>query len=135
MEKIVSQLDAAGYYVCPSVADESPEEPGKFLIPGGCVDLLPPDELPGKRYRHDGEGWIEEDIPSLPEPEPDLEPEPDRKAQILAELADIDASSIRPSREIAVAIASSASVPEFAASKLASLEARAHALRLELATL
>lgn len=135
MEKIVSQLDAAGYYVCPAVADESPEEPGNFLIPGGCVDLLPPDEAPGKRYRPDGEVWIEEDIPSVLEPEPPLDTGPDRKAEILAELCDIDASSIRPSREVAAAISAASPIPEFSASKLAALEARALALRQELATL
>lgn len=74
MEKIVSQLDEKGYFVCAVVADESPLEPGVFLIPGGAVDIAPPNEIePGKMYRISGEGWMSEDIPA-PEPEPEPEP-------------------------------------------------------------
>lgn len=58
MEKISSQLDADGYFVGVVIADESPLEPGVFLIPGGAVDLPPPEAVAGKRYRPDGlGGW------------------------------------------------------------------------------
>ena len=40
--KIVSQLNAAGYFVGPVEADESPLEPGVYLIPGGAIDVPPP---------------------------------------------------------------------------------------------
>lgn len=74
MEKIVSQMDENGYFVCAVVADESPLEPGVFLIPGGAVDIAPPNEIePGKMYKVSGEGWVSEDIPA-PEPEPEPEP-------------------------------------------------------------
>ena len=62
--KTVSQLDFTGFFVCAVEADESPLEPGVFLIPGGAIDRAPPKILePGKRYRPWGYGWRGEDIP------------------------------------------------------------------------
>jgi len=60
MEKLISQLNADGYFVGTATADESPLEPGVFLIPGGAVDMAPPDLQPGKVYkpRSDGSGWV-----------------------------------------------------------------------------
>lgn len=60
MEKIVSQLDVDGFLVGPVVADESPLEPGVFLIPGGAIDQALPDPFdPGKCYKpDDAGGWI-----------------------------------------------------------------------------
>ncbi|WP_241074811.1 tail fiber assembly protein [Achromobacter insuavis] len=63
-QKIVSQLGPDGYLVGPTVADESPLEPGVFLTPGGAIDRPPPDRMEsGKAYRpaEDGDGWIEEE--------------------------------------------------------------------------
>ena len=72
-QKIVSQLDAEGYFVCPTFADESPLEPGVFLLPGGAIDKEPPKTIEeGKRYRPWGSGWRSEDIP-----QPDTEPTPE----------------------------------------------------------
>lgn len=69
MQKIVSQLDALGYFVTAVVADESPLEPGVFLLPAGAVDLSPPENLtPGKRYRPDGSAWMEDDAPKPEKP-------------------------------------------------------------------
>lgn len=40
--KPVSQIDRAGYFVRVTFADESPLEPGVWLLPAGTVDALPP---------------------------------------------------------------------------------------------
>ena len=72
--KIVSQLDADGYFVGLTAADESPLEPGVFLIPGGAVDASPPVVPDGHRARWSN-GWAFEAIPQ-PEPEPEPPPPP-----------------------------------------------------------
>ena len=72
--KIVSQLDADGYFVGLTIADESPLEPGVFLIPGGAVDVEPPAIPQGHRARWSN-GWAFEAIPQ-PEPEPEPPPRP-----------------------------------------------------------
>lgn len=46
--KIVSQLDANGYFVAAVEADQSPLEPEVFLIPGGAIDVAPPTIPQGK---------------------------------------------------------------------------------------
>ena len=70
--KTVSQLDAQGFFVGTTEADESPLEPGEYLIPGGCVDAPAPTIPSGQRARW-ADGWAFEDIPA---PEPDPVPEP-----------------------------------------------------------
>ena len=70
--KIVSQLDADGYFVGLTAADESPLEPGVFLIPGGAVDVEPPVVPDGHRARWSN-GWA---VEAIPQPEPEPEPEP-----------------------------------------------------------
>jgi hypothetical protein len=70
--KTVSQLNASGYFTGPVIADESPLEPGVYLIPGGCVDAPAPTIPSGQRARW-ADGWVFEDIPA-PEPEPVPEP-------------------------------------------------------------
>jgi hypothetical protein len=74
--KQVVQLDAAGYFVGITVADESPLEPGIFILPGGAVDAKVPNVPQGKRAKWEG-SWVFEDIPqSTPESEPEpLTPE------------------------------------------------------------
>ena len=64
--KQVCQLNAAGYFTGLVTADESPLEPGVFLIPGGCVDAPTPTISEGQRAKWNG-SWVVEDIP---EPEP-----------------------------------------------------------------
>lgn len=76
MEKIVSQLDAGGYFVAPVVADESPLEPGSFLIPGGAVDVLPPVVPEGSRARWIGSAFVFEPIPAEESAEPLTPAEP-----------------------------------------------------------
>jgi hypothetical protein len=67
--KQVIQLDAAGYFVGFATADESPLEPGVFLIPGGCIEAPTPAVPEGQRAKWNG-AWVFEDIPQ-PEPEPE----------------------------------------------------------------
>ncbi len=56
--KTVFQLDRAGHYVGLTEADESPLEPGEFLIPAGCVSTPPPEAWPDDKWpRWNGAGW------------------------------------------------------------------------------
>lgn len=68
--KIVSQLNAAGYFVGPVEADESPLEPGKLHIPGGAIDQSPPDIPQGMRARWVSGAWQFEPLSLEPDPEP-----------------------------------------------------------------
>lgn len=64
MEKIVSQLNSDGFYVGPAIADMSPLEPGVFLMPGGAVDIAPPESMENdKRYRVVDGRWSAEALP------------------------------------------------------------------------
>ena len=76
MDKIVSQLDAQGYFVCQVTSDRSPLEDGVFLIPGGAVDADPPVVPEGKRARWNGAGFDLEDIPQPAVPQPAVPPAP-----------------------------------------------------------
>lgn len=58
MSKTVYQTDRNGNYVGPMLADESPLEPGVFLIPAGCVETAPPSIPAGKMARWTGAAWI-----------------------------------------------------------------------------
>lgn len=70
MEKIVSQLDAKGFFIGAVTAYPSPLESGVFHIPGGAVDALPPEPAePGKRYAWRQDRWEEQALPEFPEPE------------------------------------------------------------------
>ncbi|WMD23110.1 tail fiber assembly protein [Achromobacter seleniivolatilans] len=70
MEKLVSQLDASGWFVGQVKADPSPLEPGVYLLPGGSVDIPPPEALrQDKRYLFQDGGWLEEDAPQLAGPD------------------------------------------------------------------
>ncbi|KAB2524850.1 hypothetical protein BJN42_26665 [Pseudomonas koreensis] len=55
--KIVYQTDHLGLYVGETEADESPLEPGVFLIPGGCVEVPPPQAPEFKRAYWTGSAW------------------------------------------------------------------------------
>lgn len=73
--KNVCQLDGAGYFVGLVEADESPLEPGVFLIPGGAVDVEAPEIPAGKRAKWMGDSWVLEDVSSDVAPDPDpIEP-------------------------------------------------------------
>jgi len=125
--KTVYQLDQNGAYLGETIAHKSPLEPGVYLIPGGCVETAPPETKEGQIAVWDGV-WT---LVDLPEPEKPKEPTAKeiaaqkistRKAQIGAELAEIDAKSIRPLRAGET-------------DRLVALEKQASALRSELAKL
>ena len=56
--KTAYQFSAAGVYLGPTEADESPLEPGVFLLPARCTFTPPPDDVPdGKVARWSGTAW------------------------------------------------------------------------------
>lgn len=58
MSKTVYQTDNAGLYTGPTQADESPLEPGVYLLPAGAVDQPPPNEWSEDRWpRWNGVAW------------------------------------------------------------------------------
>lgn len=67
--KQVAQLDANGYFCGFTVADESPLEPGVFLLPANTVDAQLPEIPNNKRAKWDGE-WVIQELPQIK-----LEPE------------------------------------------------------------
>lgn len=69
--KQVIQLTFEGYFAGVTIADESPLEPGVFLLPAGCIDAPVPRIPEGKLAKWDG-AWVFEDIP-----EPEVEEEPE----------------------------------------------------------
>jgi hypothetical protein len=69
--KIVSQLDSLGYFVAPVVADPSPRQKGAFLIPGGAIDVPPPNIPDGKVALWQGASWA---FVNPPEPEQEIPP-------------------------------------------------------------
>lgn len=55
--KTVYQTSPLGLFTGITEADESPLEPGVFLVPGGCVEVPPP-LIPEHKAAHwDGEAW------------------------------------------------------------------------------
>jgi hypothetical protein len=125
--KTVYQLNQNGEYTGETIAHESPLEPGVYLIPGGCVETVPPETKEGQVAVWDGV-WTLVDLPEPEKPKELTAKEiaaqkiSTRKAQIGAELAEIDAKSIRPLRAGET-------------DRLAALEKQASALRSELAKL
>jgi hypothetical protein len=68
--KQIIQLDGDGYYIGETVADESPLEPGVYLLPKGTVVAPTPTIPDGKRAKWEGV-WVFEDVPTpITEPEP-----------------------------------------------------------------
>lgn len=70
MSKTAYQFDAAGLYQGTTVADESPLEPGVYLLPARCTLTEPPAEFPpGQWPRWNGKAWA-----LVPRPAPATEP-------------------------------------------------------------
>ena len=57
--KPVCQLDAAGFYVCQTVADADPMQPENWLIPAGCVETEPPEVKPEQaaKWQPEKQAW------------------------------------------------------------------------------
>lgn len=71
--KTVYQCNPAGLFVGESLADESPLEPGVFLIPGGAVEIPPPEQWPEDQWpRWTGVQW---EMISKPQVQQPLSPE------------------------------------------------------------
>jgi hypothetical protein len=84
----VYQTDAAGYYTGTTTADESPLEPGVWLIPAGAVTVEPPLIPIGFRARFSDGEWTLEEVPVVvPQPEPDPVPIPISDRQFFHGLA------------------------------------------------
>ncbi|MDP4300336.1 hypothetical protein [Leptothrix discophora] len=79
--KVVYQTNAAGQYTGPIQADESPLEPGVWLIPAGCVEDAPPPLGDHEIARWDGTSW---QVETLPMADP-VEPHASTLAEILAQ--------------------------------------------------
>lgn len=77
-EKIVSAVDADGYFVGPTIADESPLEPGVFLLPAYSVDIAPPVVPAGQRAKLAGKKFVFENLP-VPDPAPPIVPPTDEE--------------------------------------------------------
>jgi hypothetical protein len=57
--KTVFQIDRAGMYLGVTEADESPLEPGVFLMPARTVEAAPPDSWPDDQCpRWNGVEWL-----------------------------------------------------------------------------
>ena len=55
--KTVYQYDLAGLFIGQTDADESPLEPGVFLIPARCVEVEPPEFTGDQWPRWNGAKW------------------------------------------------------------------------------
>lgn len=62
-QKIVFQTNHECVLVGTCLADESPLEPGVWMIPGGCVELEPPPIPQGQQARYSSGAWLLEPIP------------------------------------------------------------------------
>lgn len=71
--KTVVQLDDQGYFVGTTVADESPLDPGTFLMPAGTVDTEAPDIPEGMRAKW-RDSWVMEAAPQPNVAQPADEP-------------------------------------------------------------
>lgn len=92
--KIVYQLDDAGYFIGETIAQESPLEPGIFLIPRNAVELAPPDHnAETHRVHHSVDSWTIEEIVPVVVPPPVLTPEEIRQNLTSAVTAHMDATA------------------------------------------
>ncbi|WP_026471139.1 hypothetical protein [Alkanindiges illinoisensis] len=67
-QKTVYQTNYSGLFIGKTQADESPLQPGIFLIPAGCVELAPPESWPEDQWpRWNGFTWELIQKPWVPE--------------------------------------------------------------------
>lgn len=128
--KIYHLHHETGELLAEGVADESPLEPGVFLIPAHATETAPPAAVAGKSRHFGANGWEHRDIPAPPAPPVPPSAAQVRKGEILARLSGIDFESIRALRSKAVGKGHAADD-----TKLAALDAEADTLRAELAAL
>lgn len=57
--KPVCQLDAAGFYLRQTVADQDPMQPENWLIPAGCIEAEPPEVKPEQaaKWQPEKQAW------------------------------------------------------------------------------
>jgi hypothetical protein len=63
--KNVIQLDDQGYFVGLTQADESPLEPGVYLMPAGTIDVAVPTIPEGQCARWSQDQWLFEPLPEI----------------------------------------------------------------------
>jgi hypothetical protein len=56
-QRVVYQTDADNFYIGKAAADPDPQNPGKWLIPAGCVEAAPPVIPRGKMAQWAGYKW------------------------------------------------------------------------------
>lgn len=101
MTKIHHYNPETGEYLGEGRADESPLEPGVFLIPAHATEIAPPKAQAGKVRAFEGGAWVQRLIP-VPPPPPEPTPaelKEQANAPIKAKLMEIDLASIRALRE------------------------------------
>jgi len=80
--KIYNYAPDTGIFYSEGLADESPLEPGVFLIPAYATTLKPPKAvLPKVAVFRNGK-WSVETLPPPPEPEPKPEPKPELQVKL-----------------------------------------------------
>ena len=85
-EKTVYQYNFSGLYVGTTIADESPLEPGIYLIPANCTETAPPDQWPEDQWpRWTGVQW---QLISKPQVQQPLSPE-QKLAEFLSSNPDV----------------------------------------------
>jgi hypothetical protein len=58
MQKTVYQYDLTGRYLGATTADESPREPGIWLLPARTTEQAPPEQWPEEKWpRWNGSAW------------------------------------------------------------------------------
>jgi hypothetical protein len=71
-QKTAYQFDGSGLFQGETEADESPLEPGVYLLPAGCTFVAPPKSVPdGKWPRWTGFNWTFATKPKPAEPKPE----------------------------------------------------------------
>lgn len=83
----------SGEFISESLADESPLEPGVFLIPAYATDIEPPVFVVGQQAVFSAGAWALVDIP--PPPAPPVPPVPTAAQTAQAALGETDATALR----------------------------------------